>query len=86
MTTVVSLSLVLWIAVRAVRCRGPAAHVPVHPEQPRRRRREAVEPVTARSRAASSRLNGEAGFQPDVLRGGWHVLMPFQYRLHKCRW
>ncbi len=28
-------------------------------------------------------LNGEAGFQPDVLRGGWHVLMPFQYRLHK---
>src|SRR4029450_8585978 len=28
-------------------------------------------------------LNGEAGFQPDLLRGGWHVLMPFQYRLHK---
>ena len=28
-------------------------------------------------------LNGEAGFQPALLRGGWHVLMPFQYRLHK---
>jgi len=27
-------------------------------------------------------LNGEAGFQPDVLRGGWHVLMPFQYHIH----
>jgi uncharacterized membrane protein YqiK len=28
-------------------------------------------------------LNGEAGFQPGLLRGGWHVLMPFQYRIHK---
>jgi uncharacterized membrane protein YqiK len=28
-------------------------------------------------------LNGEAGFQPRLLRGGWHVLMPFQYRIHK---
>jgi len=28
-------------------------------------------------------LNGEAGFQPELLRGGWHVLMPFQYRIHK---
>ena len=28
-------------------------------------------------------LNGEAGFQPDVLRGGYHVFMPFQYRVHK---
>jgi uncharacterized membrane protein YqiK len=27
-------------------------------------------------------LNGEAGYQPEVLRGGWHVLMPFQYRIH----
>jgi uncharacterized membrane protein YqiK len=27
-------------------------------------------------------LEGEAGFQPDVLRGGWHLLPPFQYRLH----
>jgi uncharacterized membrane protein YqiK len=27
-------------------------------------------------------LEGEAGFQPDVLRGGWHVFFPFQYRVH----
>ncbi|HTR49256.1 MAG TPA: SPFH domain-containing protein [Kofleriaceae bacterium] len=27
-------------------------------------------------------LRGEAGFQPDVLRGGWHVFFPFQYRVH----
>ena len=28
-------------------------------------------------------LNGEAGFQPEVLRGGWHLLAPFIYRVHK---
>jgi len=28
-------------------------------------------------------LEGEAGFQPDVLRGGWHFLTPFVYRIHK---
>jgi uncharacterized membrane protein YqiK len=27
-------------------------------------------------------LHGEAGFQPDVLRGGWHLFIPFQYRIH----
>ncbi len=27
-------------------------------------------------------LGGEAGFQPDVLRGGLHLFFPFQYRLH----
>ena len=27
-------------------------------------------------------LNGEAGFQPYVLRGGWHVMFPYIYRLH----
>ena len=27
-------------------------------------------------------LAGEAGFQPDVLRGGYHVFRPFQYRVH----
>lgn len=27
-------------------------------------------------------LNGEAGFQPDVLRGGIHFLTPFQYSIH----
>ena len=28
-------------------------------------------------------LGGEAGFQPDVLRGGYHLFFPFQYRVHK---
>ncbi|HET8715161.1 MAG TPA: hypothetical protein VFM16_05015, partial [Holophagaceae bacterium] len=28
-------------------------------------------------------LQGEAGFQPHILRGGWHLLTPFQYRIHK---
>ncbi len=27
-------------------------------------------------------LNGEAGFQPEVLRGGVHYLTPFQYKVH----
>jgi uncharacterized membrane protein YqiK len=27
---------------------------------------------------------GEAGFQPYVLRGGWHLFMPFIYRIHKA--
>lgn len=29
-------------------------------------------------------LNGEAGFQPEVLRGGIHFLTPLMYRTHKC--
>jgi uncharacterized membrane protein YqiK len=28
-------------------------------------------------------LAGEAGYEPDVLRGGWHPMTPFQYRVHK---
>lgn len=28
-------------------------------------------------------LCGEAGYQPNLLRGGLHYLMPFQYRVHK---
>src|SRR5207247_2345146 len=28
-------------------------------------------------------MNGEAGFQPEVLRGGVHFLMPFQYSVHR---
>jgi uncharacterized membrane protein YqiK len=27
-------------------------------------------------------LNGEAGYQPDVLRGGLHYLIPFQFNVH----
>jgi uncharacterized membrane protein YqiK len=29
-------------------------------------------------------LGGEAGFQPDVRRGGFHSFAPFQYRVHIC--
>src|SRR5260370_26204289 len=28
-------------------------------------------------------LRGEAGFQPEILRGGIHAFFPFMYRLHK---
>lgn len=28
-------------------------------------------------------LSGEAGFQPAVLRGGFHLFFPFQYRVHR---
>lgn len=28
-------------------------------------------------------LNGEAGYEPEVLRGGLHVLFPFMYRIHR---
>src|ERR1700733_7937407 len=28
-------------------------------------------------------LNGEAGFEPEVLRGGIHLFVPFTYRIHK---
>jgi uncharacterized membrane protein YqiK len=28
-------------------------------------------------------LNGEAGFRPEVLRGGLHVFFPFMYRIHR---
>lgn len=30
-------------------------------------------------------LNGEAGFQPEVLRGGFHFFAPFQFRVHISR-
>ena len=29
-------------------------------------------------------LNGEVGYQPEVLRGGLHYFFPFQYRVHKA--
>jgi len=30
-------------------------------------------------------LHGEAGYQPNVLRGGIHLLVPFQYNVHTVR-
>ena len=44
-----------------------------------------VEKLWSRSGSVPSgliALRGEAGFQPDVLRGGLHVFRPFQYRIH----
>ncbi|WP_322404211.1 SPFH domain-containing protein [Massilia luteola] len=34
-------------------------------------------------RAGFIALQGEAGFQPDLLRGGFHFFAPFQYRVHR---
>ena len=31
-------------------------------------------------------LQGEAGFQADVLRGGFHLFFPLQYRIHTTTW
>jgi uncharacterized membrane protein YqiK len=28
-------------------------------------------------------LHGEAGFEPEILRGGLHLFFPFTYRIHK---
>jgi uncharacterized membrane protein YqiK len=45
-----------------------------------------VEKLWSRSGSVSGgliALAGEAGFQPDVLRGGFHFFFPFQYRLHR---
>src|SRR5262249_54417278 len=28
-------------------------------------------------------MHGEAGFEPEILRGGIHVFFPFMYRIHK---
>ena len=29
-------------------------------------------------------LHGEAGFQPELMRGGFHFFVPFQFRVHIC--
>jgi uncharacterized membrane protein YqiK len=34
-------------------------------------------------RAGFIALRGEAGFQPEILRGGVHTFFPFTYRIHK---
>ena len=31
-------------------------------------------------------LNGEAGYQPDLLRGGVHFRSRIQYKIHRRRW
>lgn len=44
-----------------------------------------VEKIWSRNGSITSgliALNGEAGYQPDVLRGGYHFFVPFQYKVH----
>ena len=44
-----------------------------------------VEKLWSRNGSITSGLiamNGEAGYQPVLLRGGYHFFMPFQYRIH----
>ncbi|HDR9284862.1 TPA: flotillin family protein, partial [Burkholderia vietnamiensis] len=44
-----------------------------------------VEKLWSRSGSVQSgllALAGEAGFQPELLRGGFHFFAPFQYRVH----
>ncbi len=38
----------------------------------------------APSRTGFIALNGEAGYQPKVVRGGVHFFMPFQYAMHRA--
>ena len=54
----------------------------LHPQRPSRRPGKAVEPGGSVSEGFIA-LNGEAGFQPDTVRGGFHFFVPFQFRVHK---
>ena len=53
-------------AAAAVAARHAHGRGALHPQRPRRRRREAVEPAAARSSSGLLALHGEAGFQPDA--------------------
>lgn len=37
----------------------------------------------AREPFAPMAVNGNAGFLPEVLRGGWHIVHPFKYTVHR---
>ena len=82
MASVVSLSLVLWVALATFVAAVLLLTFRYIPND----RVGIVEKLWSPSGSVTSgliALNGEAGFQPALLRGGWHVLVPFQYRLHK---
>src|SRR6187397_1658235 len=82
MASVVTLSLVLWVVVALLAAAVLLLTFRYIPND----RVGIVEKLWSPSGSVTSgliALNGEAGFQPALLRGGWHVLMPFQYRLHK---
>ena len=75
------LSVVLLALLFAV-LRGSYVYIPntqygiVERRWSARRKREPFGPMA---------VNGNAGFIPEVLRGGWHTLTPFQYVVHKRR-
>jgi uncharacterized membrane protein YqiK len=82
MTAVLSLSLVLWAALALFVLLVLLLTFRYIPND----RVGIVEKLWSTAGSVTSGiipLLGEAGFQPALLRGGWHVLMPFQYRLHK---
>jgi len=82
MAAVVSLALVLWVAVALLVVAVLLLTFRYIPND----RVGIVEKLWSPSGSVTSgliALHGEAGFQPALLRGGWHILMPFQYRLHK---
>jgi len=82
MASVVTLSLVLWVVVALLAAAVLLLTFRYIPND----RVGIVEKLWSPSGSVTSgliALHGEAGFQPALLRGGWHVLMPFQYRLHK---
>jgi uncharacterized membrane protein YqiK len=66
------------VAILLVRISGVVRYIPNN-------RVAVVEKLWSRKgsiRSGLIALTGEAGFQPDVLRGGVHFFAPFQYRLH----
>ena len=82
MATAISVSLVLWIAFALLVATMLLLTFRYIPND----RVGIVEKLWSPSGSVKGgliALNGEAGFQPELLRGGWHVMVPFQYRLHK---
>ena len=71
---------VLLIVLLAAVLRGSYVYIPnthygiVERRWSARRTREPFGPMA---------LNGNAGFLPEVIRGGWHTLAPFKYVVHK---
>jgi len=37
----------------------------------------------ARKRMGFMTVDGGAGFLPDTIKGGWHLFVPFQYKVHR---
>jgi uncharacterized membrane protein YqiK len=73
----ITLGIVLSIVILAF-LTGAARYIPNH-------RVGIVEKLWSTSGSVESgfiALDGEAGFQPGILRGGWHFFTPLMYRIH----